>query len=95
VTKPFLAATIALALGSCAMGVSGPKGNDTGGIIPWSPENERAWLAIAQSNCGAYNKYAVYRSARRVYGDYITYECRFDPPVRAYFRRQVTVRTKG
>ena len=27
--------------------VWGPKGNDTGGIIPWSPENERDSFAIA------------------------------------------------
>jgi len=93
-TKPVLAATIALALGSCGMGVYGPKGNDTGGIIPWSPENERARLAIAQDNCGAYGKYAVIRTVHRVYGDYITYECRFEPPLR-YFRRDVTVRVRG
>ena len=27
--------------------VWGPKGNDTGGIIPWSPENERDSFEIA------------------------------------------------
>jgi hypothetical protein len=88
-----LAATIAIALGSCAMGVHGPKGNDTGGIIPWSPENERAAPAIAGANCNAYGKYAVLRSARRVYGDYISYECRFYRPDR--IRREVTVSVRG
>ena len=65
--------------------VWGPKGNDTGGIIPWSRENERNAYDIAQQNCGWYNKFAVPRSIRRVYGDYIVYDCVFDPP-----RRYVT-----
>jgi hypothetical protein len=63
-------------------GVYGAKGNDTGGIIPWSRENERAAYEIAQGNCGWYNKFAVPRSIRRVYGDYIVYDCRFEPPRR-------------
>ena len=79
----------AIALGamlvSCA-GVYGPKGNDTGGIIPWSPANEQAALDIAQDNCGWYRKYAVIRTVHRVYGDYITYQCVFDPPRRRYRR---------
>ena len=29
-------------------GVYGPKGNDTGGIIPWSPENERRSRSTSQ-----------------------------------------------
>lgn len=70
-----------LALGvmlvSCA-GIYGPKGNDTGGVIPWSPENEQMAHQIAQDNCGWYGKRAVLRSVHRVYGDYISYDCRFD-----------------
>ena len=61
-------------------GVYGPKGNDTGGIIPWSPENERVAFAIAQGNCGYWNKYAVATSIHRVPGDYIAYACRWNPP---------------
>lgn len=63
-----------------ACGVYGPKGNDTGGIIPWSPESERTALSLARDYCGAYNKHARISSVRRVYGDYIVYECQFDPP---------------
>jgi hypothetical protein len=67
-----------LALGvmlvSCA-GVYGPKGNDTGGIIPWSPENEQMAHQIADDNCGAYGKFAVLRTMHRAYGDYISYDC--------------------
>ena len=77
-TVSALALALALTLPACA--VYGPKGNDTGGIIPWSPENERAALAIAQANCAPHDKYAVIYSVSRRYGDYITYRCRFDPP---------------
>jgi len=80
VTK--LASALALALVLAGCGVHGPKGNDTGGIIPWSPENEAAALAIAQANCGRYDKLANITSVHRVYGDYIAYECRYDPPPR-------------
>jgi hypothetical protein len=54
------------------------KGNDTGGIIPWSPDNERMAGEIAQDDCGLYGKYAVITTIHRTYGDYISYECRFD-----------------
>ena len=66
------------------VGVYGPKGNDTGGIIPWSPEAERWSFEIAQSNCGRWHKYAVRTSIHRRYGDYIAYACRWNPP--AYHR---------
>jgi hypothetical protein len=77
-----LAAVLGLTLASC-VGVYGPKGNDVGGIIPWSPEAERAALDIAQANCGQFNKYAVITSVHRVYGDYISYACWWRPPHRA------------
>jgi hypothetical protein len=71
-------AILGLILGACA--VYGPKGNDTGGIIPWSPEAELTALDIAQSNCGRYNQFARITSIHREYGDYIAYECRLDAP---------------
>jgi hypothetical protein len=77
--KAVLLSALGVMLVSCA-GVYGPKGSDTGGIIPWSPENEQMAHEIAQSNCGQFNKVAVFRSVRRVYGDYIAYDCRFEPP---------------
>src|SRR5215831_18966472 len=73
-----LAAVLSLALGSC--GVYGPKSNDIGGIIPWSPEAELNALNIAQSNCSRFNKFAAITSVHRVYGDYIGYECWWRPP---------------
>ena len=67
-----------------ACGVYGAKGNDTGGIIPWSPEAESNALNIAQSNCSRFNKYAVITSIHRVYGDYIGYSCWWRPPGRTH-----------
>jgi hypothetical protein len=72
--------------------VWGPKGNDTGGIIPWSPENEANAPAIAEANCGWYNKFAVAVSIRREYGHYITYRCVWDPP---YLSRRAHVARRG
>jgi len=55
-------------------------GNDTGGIIPWSPEAVANALDVAQANCSQFNKYAVITSVHRVYGDYIAYACWWHPP---------------
>ena len=68
--------------------VWGPKGNDTGGIIPWSPENEANAFEIAQRNCGWFNKFAVATSIHRVPGDYIAYKCVWDPPTVVVRHRQ-------
>jgi hypothetical protein len=79
VVRGVFAAACGLMLSAC-VGVYGPKGNDTGGIIPWSPANESMAMQLAQENCGYYKKYAVIRTIHRVYGDWISYECQFDPP---------------
>jgi hypothetical protein len=60
------------------VGIHGAKGNDTGGIIPWSREAEAMAMITANNNCSRYGKYARITSVRRVYGDYIVYQCRFD-----------------
>jgi hypothetical protein len=60
--------------------VFGPKGNDTGGIIPWSPENERDAFQIASDQCGRWNKFAVATSIHRAPGDFIGYKCVWDQP---------------
>ncbi len=68
-------------------GVAGPgpglTGNDTGGIIQWTPESERIYRDIAAAHCGRWNKFAGITSMRRMYGDYIGFRCiddrRFDP----------------
>jgi hypothetical protein len=76
-----------LALGSPAAhaGAAGPSvtGNDTGGIIQWTPGVGRSYVAIAVEHCARYNRYAGISSVRHVYGDYIGFRCvydrRFDP----------------
>jgi hypothetical protein len=81
-----LLAVLGLALASC--GVYGPKGNDVGGIIPWSPEAEASAQDTAQANCARFNQFAVITSIHRVYGDYISYACQWYPPRRV--RRHIS-----
>src|SRR5262245_58945959 len=80
-----LAAAIALLVTSAParadFGPRGLVGNDTGGIIPWSPENERERFVIAGAFCAGYHKYAHISSVHRQYGDYIGFHCYFPPPV--------------
>jgi hypothetical protein len=60
----------------------GVTGNDTGGIIPWSPENEVRAPAMAQAHCARFRKYARATSIVRQYGYYIGFECVWSPSVR-------------
>ena len=69
-------------------GVYGPKGNDTGGIIPWSPDNELMAFEIAQAQCGYYHKFAVATSITRGPGNYIAYKCVWDQPGAVVHRRE-------
>ena len=55
---------------------SGVKGNDTGGIIPWSPGIEEIALAMVSDHCGRYGKYGVITSVHPWPGDYIGFVCR-------------------
>ncbi len=72
-----LAGVLALTLAAC--GIHGATGRDSGGIIPWTPDNEYAARDIAQANCSRYDKFAVITTVHRRYGDYIAYECRWNP----------------
>ena len=58
----------------------GVVANDTGGIIPWSPEAHRLRHAIASAYCARYFKYARITSVRAQYGDYIGFACRWRIP---------------
>ena len=55
------------------------KGNDTGGIITWSCENEAAAPAIAAQHCAGWGKYPRITSVHRQYGDYIAFNCLWNP----------------
>ncbi len=55
---------------------SGIKGNDTGGIIAWSPGIEAHAPAIVSDHCGRYGKYGVITSIHPWPGDFIGFACR-------------------
>ena len=65
----------------------GSKGNDTGGIIPWSPENEARAFEIASAQCARWNKFPLATSIFRMPGSYIGYRCVWDQPTVAGRRR--------
>ena len=74
-------------IGLC-IGLAGPpvqaeepylKGNDTGGIIPWSCESEAAAPELAADFCARFGKYPRITSVHRRYGDYITFHCLWTP----------------
>ena len=78
---------LALSVIGVAFGLSAPvahaqavaRGNDTGGIIPWSCENEAAAQAIAAAHCAGWGKYPRISSVHRQYGDYIAFNCLWNP----------------
>lgn len=74
----------------------GVRGNDLGGIIPWSPEIATVYRNIAAGFCARWDKVSVITSVHDVYGDYVGFRCYFprgyDPrkgqyalPVRALY----------
>jgi hypothetical protein len=69
------------------------KGNDTGGIIPWSCATESVAQEMAGTHCAGYNKYARITSVTRQYGDYIAFACLWTPYVAPYQIPATPVRT--
>jgi hypothetical protein len=65
--------TAALLLAACA--VPPFKGNDTGGIIAWSPEAHQYRHAMAAEHCARYDKLHRITSVHARYGDYIGFAC--------------------
>ncbi|TMI99802.1 MAG: hypothetical protein E6G97_21225 [Alphaproteobacteria bacterium] len=58
--------------------VYGINGNDTGGIIPWSPYlRAYGYREAAQHHCGGYHKLARITSVHPRYGDYVGFACEF------------------
>ena len=60
------------------------KGNDTGGIIPWSCENEAIAWQLAADHCAWYRKYPRITSVVRQYGSYIGFNCLWNPYIARY-----------
>jgi hypothetical protein len=79
--------SLAACAGAAFAGVTGPgpglTGNDTGGIIEWTPETDQTYRDIASAHCARWNRFAGITSVHRAYGDYIGFVCiydrRFDP----------------
>jgi len=58
--------------------IFGINGNDTGGIIPWSPElRAYGYREAAQEHCKGYHKIARVTSVHARYGDYVGFACEF------------------
>jgi len=62
-------------------------GNDTGGIIQWTPENDANMMQLAMDFCAQYHKYARITSVHARYGDYIGFACEWRPRHFAYGQR--------
>jgi len=68
-------------------------GNDTGGIIPWSCENEAMAQQIAGAYCARWDKYHRITSVHRQYGDFIAFNCLWSPHVNPYALPAVATRS--
>jgi hypothetical protein len=73
---------VALVVNSFAAyaGAAGPglTGNDTGGIIQWTPDVEPVYRDIAAAHCARWNRLAGITSVPRTYGNYIGFQCIYD-----------------
>jgi len=56
---------------------NGVNGNDTGGIIAWSPEIAPTYRQMAADHCARFDKVPVVTSVHRWYGDYVGFRCYF------------------
>jgi hypothetical protein len=76
------------ALAFVLMGISAHaqiyRANDTGGIIPWSCENEAEAHLIAAAYCARWDKYHRITSVHRRYGDFIAFNCLWAPHKNPY-----------
>jgi hypothetical protein len=89
-----LAAIFLLGGLSAAQAQLNTMGNDTGGMIVWTPENETLAPAAAAGHCAAYGKEARITSVYRQYGHYIGFACGF-PAGYIVHEREYGLRTKG
>ena len=69
------------------------RGNDTGGIIPWSCENEALAKQIATDHCAWYDKYPRITGVDRQPGNYISFNCLWNPQIARYQLPAVRVRS--
>jgi hypothetical protein len=72
-------AVIGVGLSASAASAQVTRGNDTGGIIPWSCENEVMARETAAAFCARWDKYPRITGVHRQYGDYISFNCLWNP----------------
>jgi hypothetical protein len=75
-----VAGALTLSAASAAYaGFAGPgpgiTGNDTGGIIPYSPAVARIYPQMAAAHCARWHRLSHVTSVHRIYGDYISFVC--------------------
>jgi hypothetical protein len=58
--------------------------NDTGGIIPWSCENEAIAQQVAAAYCARWDKYHRITSVHRQFGDFIAFSCLWTQYINPY-----------
>ncbi len=86
-------AAILVLLGGAGARAQVYHGNDTGGIIPWSCENEAMAQQIAADYCMRWDKYPRITSVHRQYGDFIAFNCLWSPHVNPYALPAVRTRS--
>jgi hypothetical protein len=95
--RPLASLAASLLLFFFLFGGAGPgvTGNDTGGIIPWSPANEEIANDLAGQHCARWGKYARVTDGIRAPGHFINFICAhyygqgfYGPPVHFWPRRR-------
>jgi hypothetical protein len=78
----WVALTLVLTLGAGGVALAnlvgpgpGITGNDTGGIIPYSPDLEGLYKDMASGYCARWGRLSHVTSVHRKYGDYISFVC--------------------
>jgi hypothetical protein len=56
----------------------GLTGNDTGGIIQWTPVTAHYYREIAADHCARWHRIARITSVHPWYGDYVGFVCLYD-----------------
>jgi hypothetical protein len=84
---------VAIVLAGTSVQAQVYHGNDTGGIIPWSCENEAMAPRISADYCARWDKYPRITSVHRQYGDYIAFNCLWSPYAAPYGLPAVRTRT--
>ena len=74
----------AVSLWATTAGAQVDQANDTGGIIPWSCENEAMAQEIAAAYCARWDKYHRITSVHRQIGNYISFNCLWSPHINRY-----------